>query len=165
MSKPRRLSRRAMVAASVGLVSRQTRAEEHLPPVRAITKGPKFHWFGYYDKLQFDPSSRYVLGMESDFEGRPPQPADTIRLGMVDLEDGDRWTTFAETRAWCWQQGCMLQWLPGSSSEVIFNDREQGHFVSHILNVKTGKKRTLPGPIYAVSPDAKWAVATDFSRL
>lgn len=20
-----------------------------LPPVRAITRGPKFHWFGYYD--------------------------------------------------------------------------------------------------------------------
>ena len=26
------------------------------PPVRAITRGPKFHWFAYYDKLQFDSS-------------------------------------------------------------------------------------------------------------
>ena len=40
------------------------RAEENLPPVRAITKGPQYHWFGYYDKLQFDPTSRYVLGNE-----------------------------------------------------------------------------------------------------
>ncbi len=31
-----------------------------LAPVRKITKGSKFHWFGYYDKLQFDPTSRYV---------------------------------------------------------------------------------------------------------
>ena len=37
--------------------------------VRAITRGPKFHWFGYYDKLQFDPTGRYVLGMEVGFEG------------------------------------------------------------------------------------------------
>ena len=43
---------------------------ENLPPVRRITRGPKFHWFGYYDKWQFDPSSRYVLGMEVDFEHR-----------------------------------------------------------------------------------------------
>jgi len=28
---------------------------EKLPPVRAITRGPKFHWFGYYDKLQIRP--------------------------------------------------------------------------------------------------------------
>lgn len=37
---------------------------QKLPPIRALTKGPKFHWFGYYDKLEFDPTSRYVLGME-----------------------------------------------------------------------------------------------------
>ena len=45
---------------------------ENLPPVRALTRGPKFHWFGYYDKLQFDPTSRYVLGMEVGFEHRYP---------------------------------------------------------------------------------------------
>jgi hypothetical protein len=36
---------------------------------------------------------------------------------------------------------------------------------SHILDVKSGKRRTLPAPIYAVSPDARWAVAPDFRRL
>ena len=41
-------------------------------PVRAITRGPKFHWFAYYDKLQFDPTSRYALGMDVDFEHRSP---------------------------------------------------------------------------------------------
>ncbi|MCC6362513.1 MAG: hypothetical protein IT165_03260 [Bryobacterales bacterium] len=138
---------------------------EKLPPVRAITKGPKFHWFGYYDKLQFDPTSRYVLGMEVDFEHRSPRPDDEIRLGIIDLQDGDRWREIARTKAWCWQQGCMLQWLPGSANEVIFNDQEGDHYVSRVLNVHTGKSRTLPGPIYALSPDAKWAVATDFSRL
>jgi hypothetical protein len=138
---------------------------EKLPPVRAITKGPKHHWFGYYDKLQFSHDNRYVLGMEVGFEHRSPTPDDTIRIGMVDLRDNDRWIDLGETRAWCWQQGCMLQWLPGSKEEVIFNDREDGHFVSHILNVKNGKRRTLPHPIYAISPDARWAVHPDFSRL
>ena len=89
-----------------------------LPPVRTITKGPKFHWFGYYDKLQFDPTCRYVLGMEVDFEHRAPRPDDAIKIGMVDLEENDRWIELGESRAWCWQQGCMLQWLPGSKTRL-----------------------------------------------
>ena len=119
-------------------------AEEPCPRSRPITRGPKFHWFGYYDKLQFDPTGRYVLGMEAAFENRTPLPDDVITVGMIDLADDDRWTPFGESRAWCWQQGCMLQWLPGSRSEVIWNDREGDHFVSHILDVHTRKKRTLP---------------------
>lgn len=140
-------------------------AGEKLPPVRAITRGPKFHWFSYYDKLQFDLTGRYVLGMEVDFENRLLRPDDTIKIGMIDLGANDRWIELDETRAWCWQQGCMLQWLPGSKTEVIFNDRQGDHYVSHILDVTTRKKRTLPMPIYAVSPDARWAVAPSFSRL
>ncbi|MBL8792828.1 MAG: twin-arginine translocation signal domain-containing protein [Planctomycetia bacterium] len=138
---------------------------DKLPPVRAITKGPKHHWFGYYDKLEFDPTGRYVLGMEVDFEHRSPKPDDVIKVGMVDLEDNDRWTELGESRAWNWQQGCMLQWLPGSKTEVMWNDRDQDQFVCRILDVKSGKQRTLPAPIYALSPDAKWGIAPDFRRL
>jgi hypothetical protein len=84
---------------------------------------------------------------------------------MVDTQDGDKWIELGESRAWNWQQGCMLQWIPGSASEVIWNDRQDNRFVCHILDVKSGKKRTLPAPVYALSPDGKWAVAPDFRRL
>lgn len=134
-------------------------------PVRTITRGPKHHWFGYYDKLQFDPSGRYVLGMEVDFEHRSPTANDTIKIGMVDLQDNDRWIELGETNAWCWQQGCMLQWLPGSNSEIIWNDRIDGRFVAHIMDVQTRKTKTVPHAIYSVSPDGKSAVAPDFRRI
>ena len=155
----------AALAASTPALAGAWQASSNLPPVRAITRGPKFHWFGYYDKLQFDATSRYVLGMQVDFEHRSPRPADVIKFGMVDLEDGDKWTELGETRAWNWQQGCMLQWLPGSRDEIIWNDRDGDKFVAHVLNVKTGKRRTLPAPIYSVSPDGQWAVYPDFRRL
>ncbi|MFN7919087.1 MAG: hypothetical protein U0Q16_03265 [Bryobacteraceae bacterium] len=135
------------------------------PPVRAITRGPKFHWFGYYDKLQFDPTGRFVLGNQVDFEHRSPKADDVIQIGMVDLQDKDRWIELGQSRAWNWQQGCMLQWLPGSKEEVIWNDRVDNRFVSHVMNVRTRQKRTLPGPVYAISPDGKWAVSPDFRRL
>jgi hypothetical protein len=133
--------------------------------VRQITRGPKFHWFSYYDKLQFDPTGRYVLGMEVDFEHRSPRPEDVIRIGMIDLKDNDRWIELGESRAWCWQQGCMLQWLPGSSSKILFNDRQGSKYVCHILDVGTRQRRTIPHPVYTVAPDGKTAVAADFRRL
>ena len=137
------------------------------PQVRQITKGPKFHWFGYYDKLEFDATGRCVLGMEVDFENRPPTNDDVVKVGMVDLEDGDRWIELGETRAWCWQQGCMLQWRPGHEDEVIWNDIDiaGGRFISHVLNVKTGDKRMLPMPMYSLSPDGKTAVMPDLRRV
>src|SRR3712207_3747101 len=120
----RKLDRRVFMYSIAGsLPVLRLLPEEKLPPVRPITRAPKFHWFGYYDKVQFDPTSRYVLGMEVSFEHRTPLPSDVIKIGMVDLEDGDRWIELGESHAWNWQQGCMLQWVPGSKSEIIWNDR------------------------------------------
>ena len=134
-------------------------------PLRPITRGPQYHWSGYYDKLHFDPSCRYVLGLEVDFEGRSPGPDDAIGIGMADLSDGDRWIGLGESRAWCWQQGCMLQWRPGSDAEILWNDRAGDRFVSHILNVKTGVQRSLPEAIYTIGPDGRTALGVDFRRI
>ncbi|MFO1021272.1 MAG: hypothetical protein U0903_11325 [Planctomycetales bacterium] len=155
----------AIVAGGLSTGLFAAKPQEKLPPVRTITQGPKRHWFGYYDKLEFDPTSRYVLGMEVDFEHRAPRPEDRIGVGMVDLQAGDAWIPLGTTTAWCWQQGCMLQWLPGSKETVVWNDREGGEYVCRILNVRTKELRTIPHPIYALSPDGKTAIATDFRRL
>lgn len=165
-----RLSRRSFLEGSLALglgaaLPADGAFESPLPPVRAITRGPRHHWFGYYDKLEFDPTGRYCLGMEVDFEHRAPLPDDVIRVGMIDLSDGDRWIELGQSTAWCWQQGCMLQWLPGSKSTVVWNDREGDQYVSRILDVQSRASRTIPHPIYALAPDGKNAIATDFRRL
>ena len=134
-------------------------------PVYPLTKGPGYHWFAYYDKFQTDPTDRYVLSMESDFENRSPEPGDEIKIGMIDLHQGGEWIALGSTRAWNWQQGCMLQWRPGKKDEILWNDREDGRFVCHILNVKTMKKRTIPSPIYTISPDGKFGMSLDFERI
>ena len=156
----RRTVLKCLAAAPLTMSARET-----MPPIRALTHGPKFHWFGYYDKLEFDPTSRYVLGMQVDFQHRTPAPGDRVHLGIIDLESGDKWTGLGSSCAWSWQQGCMLQWLPGSRTEVIYNDRQGDRFVSHILDVRSGKRRSLPAPVYGISPDARWAVFPDFRRI
>jgi len=134
-------------------------------PMRRVTKGPGFYWRGYYDKLLFDPTNRFLLANHSDFENRSPQADDKISVGMIDLEDGDKWIAFGKSCAWNWQQGCMLQWVPGSKSTVVWNDRQGDRFVSHFLDVHSMEKRTLAHPIYCISPDGQWALSTDFRRL
>lgn len=133
-------------------------------PVRALTKGPEYHWFGYYDKLQYDPTNRYALTNQVTFQGRSPTPEDVIKVGMIDTTNG-KWTELGTTSAWGWQQGCMLQWIPGTDDQIIWNDRENGKYISRVLNIKTGEKRTLPMAIYSLSQDGKWAVCADFARI
>ena len=134
-------------------------------PAYPLTKGDKYHWFAYYDKFQTDPSDRYLLSMEVDFENRSPAPDDTIKIGMIDLHKGGRWIELGTSCAWNWQQGCMLQWRPGSNDEILWNDRIDGKYVCHILNIKTGVKRTIQSPVYTVSPDGKFALSLDYERV
>jgi len=46
--------------------------------IRIITNGSDFHWFGYYEKVEFDSSNRFVLSMKVDFEHRFPKPAEFL---------------------------------------------------------------------------------------
>ena len=141
------------------------RTPDAFPPVRTLTRRPKYHWFGYYDKREFDPTDRFVLSNEVDFEHRTPRDDDTIRVGMVDTENGDEWIELGTSHAWGWQQGCMLQWRPRSDSEVVWNDRDGDHHVSRVMDVRTRRMRTLPRPIYTLSNDGQWAITADFSRI
>lgn len=163
----REFLRLGLSTAALGALSArgQDAAPANFPPTRVITTQPGFHWFGYYDKFQFDPTNRFVLSNKVSFEHRSPTADDVIEVGMVDLEEKDQWIPLGTSRAWNWQQGCMLQWIPGTESKVIWNDREKDRFVSHILDVKTGDKRTIPSPIYALSPNGREAVSCDFSRV
>ena len=138
---------------------------DELPPTRVITKGPRHHWFGYYDKPQFDPTGRFVLSMQVPFEHRSPTMDDEIQIGMVDLHDNDRWIPLGQSTAWNWQQGCMLQWLPGKDSTILWNDRSTDGYVCHLLDVQTKEHRIIPSPVYCVSPDGRTAVTPDFRRI
>jgi hypothetical protein len=139
------------------------------PPIRAVTRGPQFHWRGYYDKQLFDATDRYLLSNQVDFEGRTPEARDRIRVGMVDLQNDDQWIEIGSTFAWNWQQGCMLQWVPGhdaSRQRVLWNDRRDFEFVSNIWDLNSRQLiRTLPMPIYCIAPNGKWGLSVDFRRL
>lgn len=134
-------------------------------PTRTITRGPKFHWFGYYDKQEFDPASRHVLTNEISFEGRSPTGDDVIGVGYVDTRNDDRYVPIGQSNAWGWQQGCMLQFAGNDGKGVLWNDRQDGKFVCRVHDLETKATRTLDRPIYTLAPDGKHALTADFRRI
>ena len=160
------LSVSALALGSGNLVATQKPDTPVKVPARAVTKGAKHHFFGYYDKTPWDKTGRYLLANEIDFADRQPKPGEELTVGMVDLADGDRFLPLARTTAWCWQQGTMMQWL-GSAPErdIVFNSYTDSEPTATILDVRTGKSRVLPRPIYVLSPDGTQAVSLDFARL
>src|SRR5688572_7562531 len=83
------------IVASEGLrpplANAQPKTDEVLKlPARAVTKGPKHHFFGYYDKTPWDKTGRYLLANEIGFVDRQPEASDELTVGMVDLKDGDK---------------------------------------------------------------------------
>lgn len=143
----------------------QAEVAEGFEVVRITPDDGRQHWFGYYDKQQLDPTGRYALGMEVDLSMAAPGPEDTLDIILIDLENDFAKTYIGRSTSWGWQQGCMLQWIPGSEEEVIWNDHEGMNFVSRIYNIRTRETRTLPRPVYTLSPDGNYALTLDFGRL
>lgn len=136
----------------------------HFPIARPITSGPGHYFFGYYDKSCWDATGRWILGLRAGFMDRPPGPDDRVEVGVIDTEDGNRWTPVTETRAWNWQQGCMLQWVGGTRT-IIFNDRRQDQYIARKIDLDTGSETEIDRPIYGVNRTGTHAVSLNFSRL
>ena len=123
-----------------------------------------FHSHAYYDIPVFDSESRLLAGHKVTFQERQPVPSDKIEIGYVDTDDDQKWTAVGVSRAWSWQQGAMSQWLPGKK-DLIWNDREDGQFISRIYSVNDGTTKMMKHPVYAVDPDGKYFLSLNMARL
>ncbi len=179
------LSRRAFLAGSAAAgaalaLPRRGRAEEAgmegvknaVVPVRKLTDGPRHHWFGYYDKLQFSPDDSRVLSNEILFEGRSPTVEDFIKVGYVDRTADAGFVEIGQSLSFGWQQGCMLQYRPdaagaGHGDDVVWNDRDGDRFVCRIKNLAApdAPTRLVGEPVYTLAPDGKTGINADFRRI
>jgi hypothetical protein len=145
-------------------------AATQAPPVpevriRALTQGPKHHFFGYYGIPPWNRSGTRLLCLETEFQDHMPGPGETAAIGLVDAQAG-RFDTLTDTRAWNFQQGAMLHWHPAApDTEIVFNDLRQGEVASAVLNVQTGQRRWLPRPISALSHRGRHALSLTYGRL
>lgn len=133
---------------------------------RAITAGPHDHFFASYFAINsWSADNRYVTVLETDVKGRLATENDPATLGLVDLEDHNRWIPLVQTRCWNFQEATMAHWLAWAPDTFTYNDCVDGHFVTIIYNWKTKEKRVVPYPVSAVSPDGLWAISINYARL
>lgn len=126
------------------------------------------YFFGYYDLQAYSADDKRHLFHRTklSYLDRLPTKDDVCELGYIDLETG-KVTVFAETTAWNFQQGAMLQWNPAApNDEVIFNIRdEDNEFRCVTLNLNTGKRKIADRAIANVSPDGKWGLSINMARV
>ncbi|MBD3174434.1 MAG: hypothetical protein GF320_04595, partial [Armatimonadia bacterium] len=71
-------------------------------PVWPVTSGPKYHYFGYYDKHCWDATQRYILGLEVDFYDRSQEADDVAVIGLIDTDNDNTFVPVGSTSAWNW---------------------------------------------------------------
>lgn len=134
-------------------------------PVRAVTHGPLYHWFGYYDMPCWDADGRRLLHLGVSFQDRPPRAEDQAVIGMTDLDTGET-TPLAETWAFNWQQGSMLYWHPQAPNRVVlYNDRVGDAFRTLALDVETGETRDVGLAHSDVGLRGNLALTLNYARI
>jgi len=130
------------------------------------TPGDGHFFFGYYDKVQLSEDETKFLAMRVAGIEEVPTADDVAEIGYFDIKNNpSQFVKLGETRAFNWQQGCMLQWLgPDYNSRILFNDLRDGRFVSVVINLDTKEEKVSGRAIYNVTPDSLKAISVDFER-
>lgn len=128
---------------------------------RIITpKDGAHYFFGYYD-LRASQGTRH-LAHRVPFMDRLPTAEDVAQLGYL---DSGCFTPFAETTAWNFQQGALLQYHPTLMDTVCYNAFVEGKVCTVTHNYKTGEKRYTDRPCATISGDGKWGLSVNFGRI
>lgn len=119
-------------------------------------------FFGYYDLNAYDRTGKKHLCCRTSFIDRIPGEEDVLELGFV---ENKKFYKFAQTTAWNFQQGAMLQYVGGLDEKVCYNTRRQNGFTTVLHNLKTGEKKDFEMAVACISPDGRYGLAINFSRI
>jgi len=123
---------------------------------------PDAHYFhGFYNLQPWSPGGDRFLCHRVPFADRMPTGAESAEIGWLDFPGG-RFHPLAETRAWNFQLGSMLQWV--DAGRVIYNTRSGGRFHARVHSIADGTHRDLPATFFALSPSGDEALGFDMSR-
>jgi hypothetical protein len=141
-------------------------------PIRRVGDASAHHFFGYYNKSNFDRNDERLLAQRVDRFTGDITGQETACVGYFDLLADDRFHEVGQTTAWNWQMGSQLQWV-GNTGKIIFNARRKDSaadtpypdFCSRIVDVESGQARELPLPVYVLAPAGDYALCVNYSRF
>jgi WD40-like Beta Propeller Repeat len=136
-----------------------------LVPVWDLTPSLRGCFHRFFDTWPISPSGRYLAVLRMPQEVRPNQPGESADVVLVDLHAGtDR--VVAQTFGWEQQLGANLNWGVDDHS-LVFNDVDVKTWQPMLVRLDplTGKSEQVPGGVYHVSPDGRYAAAASTERM
>ena len=132
--------------------------------IEIITPDDGYHYFfAYYDmRATGNGINQNHLCHRVKFMDRLPTKDDVCEIGY--LKD-KKFYKIAETTAWNFQQGAMLQYHPFKENTVYYNAVVDGNFTTVTHNFETGEKSYTDRATACVSPDGKYGLAVNFGRI
>lgn len=128
--------------------------------IDVLSEGISF--FGYYLKSPENLSGQIIFQTATNENTRQS----VYESSPVYLLKDNFKSLVYETKAWNWQQGSMLQWLPNNRQFIIndFDNLTKKYF-SIIVDVKANQSKIIDLPIYSVSSCGNFALTLSFDRL
>ena len=121
---------------------------------RRISPGDAHYFFGYFDKCPWNSRGEHLIHKVA-FAGKHPRFGDVAEIGII---NHGKFEKAAETLAWCWQQGAMLQWF--DDDRFIWNDTVGDSCISRLSDGTVFEQ-----PVYTLSDDRSFALSLNFARL
>lgn len=122
-------------------------------------------WFGYYNYDTINASGSKMLCNKITRDGVAPEKGMKIELGYYELSKSS-WHLIGNSDSWNWQQGAMMQWLPGDGNDnkIVYNTSDGHHLFAFITDIENGKSKRINWPIYGLTPDGKKSISIDLER-
>jgi len=129
--------------------------------LKKITYQNKESFFGYYDKSPINLTNEYIIFHSSNIStDKLPSQNIPVDIVLFDLKN-NTYELIDKSYSYNWQQGSRLMWI--DKYKFIYNNFENGEYVSKIYNIKTKSFKIINFPIYDVYND--FAISLNFERL
>jgi len=136
---------------------RQKRIIESKKHITIIKAKRQHVFFGYYDLTPFNSKDEIVyLKINKN---------NTAEINFQPSHESKEIRPIATTKAWNWQQGARLRWFPGSDEKIIFNDHNNHHYCSRIIDIKSLNEKIIDYPLYDISSDGAFGLTLNFEKL
>lgn len=141
---------------------KKIRLSKYITPVFETPAGS---WFGYYNYDVLSHDQTKMLSNRTSNDAVKVEKGMTIEVGYYDLKTRE-YHKVGVSDSYNWQQGAMLQWMPGDGNEdkVIFNTSDGKHNIAKIVDINTLEERIINWSIYGLTPDGKKSITLNFER-
>jgi hypothetical protein len=124
----------------------------------------KGYFFGFHDKSPWCYDDSLLLANRFQIPNRNIDKADTLEVGIFSGKDFTDFIPLATTPSFNWQQGCFSQWV-GKKKQIIFNSFDGEKNISILVDHEGKEIKRFDVPVAAVSPDGRYMLSYNFSRL